>query len=214
MELYSEANGLQNLKVIKHSGGSSYPDKISEADLNTIGYYKVFRDDADLKHRYYDYTPSEELIDNVYTISYTQSDKPVDKVKALMYKDLEDVYEAKGIAPVVDTELGYYVRGSRNDLDSFERGNNRGRLDIRDATGMKRTVSGAEFAQIITKVEDNGEAIFDAKWAIFDTFMAFTEVAECVAYENEPNGTYTAQDELDGLGVEGESKYKNNVKEW
>jgi hypothetical protein len=75
MELYSVAKGIQYLDVIKTDEGSFYIDKISEAELNSFGYYKVDKVRIEKKVNYYTYSKSAELIDNVYTISYIPTTK-------------------------------------------------------------------------------------------------------------------------------------------
>lgn len=101
MELYSVENGIQHLKVIIDGDGAThYPDKISEAELNTIGYYKVHKVPMERNGRYYNYAPVEELINNVYTISYTQTDKPLQEVidyKLSILADKATEIEEQGI---------------------------------------------------------------------------------------------------------------------
>jgi len=81
MELYSVENGIEHLKVIKHSGGTSYPEKLSEVDRNALGYFNVARGLNEINTRYYTVDTTEELIDNTYTISYIATDKPLQVVK-------------------------------------------------------------------------------------------------------------------------------------
>jgi len=81
MELYNSNNDkVQHLKVIKTDSGSFYPDKISEDDLNALDHYKVQRIKPETNPIYNEHSLVKELIDNIYTIYYTSSDKPLQEI--------------------------------------------------------------------------------------------------------------------------------------
>ncbi len=202
-------------------GGVQHPRNIftkwSEAELNAIGLYSVAISGLP-DRRYYTAKEVEDFTTDVCTITYTATDRPLADVQAAMIKDLEKEELKRSELPLVDSGLGYKVKGSRDDLDSFERGSKRGLTELRDSNGVKRTVTPTELVDIATAIETNGLLLFNTKWIKFDEIKALTTVADCILYEATPyDYPITVEDViLDNTLVEGTIivKHTNNVTEW
>ena len=217
MKLYNiNTDRIENDKTFTHDGINYIVNKLTTEELITFGRYKI-KYLSKPNRRYYTSEETKELIDDVYTISYTQIEKALDDIKKLMHEDLFEASEKIEAETEIDTDLGYKVKGTRNDLDSFERGAKRGILEIRDTNYQKQNVNISELNNIITKIEDNGFLHFNTKGFKFDEINDFTTVQECMLYEATP---YEKEiDEIDEFGELTGNKiidtlYKNNVKEW
>lgn len=222
MELYSIENGIQHLKVIKHSGGSNYPDKLTEIERNALGYYNVFREPNEINNSYYDVSHTEKLIDDVYTISYTQTDKDVGDIRASMLRDLELIANGK-----FDLATEGYTPSEMSSWNELE-ANAITHQNTPLTSGMlydEATVAGITVDELATKVIANATSLKQAKSFISGTrkkislqIDALTTVDACILFEATPyDYIVTAEDVLaDGTLVEGAiiPKLKNNVKEW
>jgi len=102
-----------------------YPKNIftkwSEIELNAIGLYTVTISGYP-NRRYYTAETVENFDTDTPSITYNAIPRRIEDVQDLMIKDLEAISEDKAKEPILDTSYGYSVRGSRDDLDSFERG--------------------------------------------------------------------------------------------
>ena len=218
MRLYNLNTGkIENIKTFVFEGIEHIISKQSEAQLNNIGLYRIaFESPYD--RRYYINTQIKELVGNLYITSYTKIDKPVEQVQALMVKDLFVVADKYEDEAIVDTGLGYNVKGSAKALKAFEVGAKRGILEVRDEYYKKHTVTVPQMAQIVADGEDNAISLFNIKGRKFDEIEAFQTVAECVYYEATPKDVESPiLDEVTGEPT-GETEmitiYINNVKEW
>ena len=74
MRLYNKAlDKVEELKVIGHSTGTFYPDKINETDLNILGYYIPLENaPIDLDTQTVE-SKSIQLVDGNYSYDYVFS---------------------------------------------------------------------------------------------------------------------------------------------
>ena len=221
MKLYNTNTDIVgNIKTIKVSDTESYEaSRISEEKRNSLGYYDIVIE-SQPNRRYYNAVAETGLVGNKYVTSYTKTPKDLNTVKTAMVKDLDETEIYKRANAKVITVNGIEVNGTREDLDSFERGSKRGVLTIRDANRMKHTLTKPQIDQIAEDIETNGMLLFETAGNKFDEIHAFTTIEECELYEATPyNYTITAEDvlnDIDGSLVEGaiQIRHKNNVKEW
>jgi len=178
-----------------------YFDKLTQAERNKEGYFDI-KYGSQPNTRYYVAVEDKGVVDNVYTINYTAQEKPLTDVQGLMIKSLFEAGEGYNNSATVDTGLGFLVKATRNDLDSFERGAKRNMTELRDVTGTKRVVSVPEMSKIADNIEDNGVVLFDIKWNKFDEIQAFTTVDECILYEATP------------YDEDGVTHYRNQCTDW
>ena len=218
MKLYNQNTGkVENLKLIMLNGAHMYTDKLTDVQLNDAGYFKL-RKESPPARRYYTSKVVNAIVGTEYVTSYTAVNKDVEVIKALMIKDLLEAADKLSMNATLNTSLGFTVKATRNDLDSFERGSKRGILEVRDDKGGKHTVTKQEIDQIAIDIETQGLLLFETKWAKFDEIQLFTTIAECTLYEATP---YDVEEEIvnemgepTGEGTHIVTKYKNNVKEW
>ena len=220
MKLYdNNKDRVGKFKTINTVDGVFYPSKLTEAQRNTYGYFDIEMVSPP-NRRYYTYTESKSLIGNKFKNSFVVVDRNVSDVKALMVKDLDEAENRYRDAAIVTTVKGIKVRGTREDLDSFERGSKRGILEIRDKDRKKHTLTKQEIDQIAIDIETNGMILFQKAGNIFDAIDGFTTVAECILYEATPEDHVVTEEEagadIEGLLTVGQVivRYKNNVKEW
>jgi hypothetical protein len=192
---------------------------MTEAELIAEGFYPISYDSKP-NRRYYTATESRILVGDVYTISYTSADRNIVEVQSSMLKDLKEAYVSYSARPRVDSTLGFFVDGGRDDLQNFEMGKKYGILTIKDADNVEQTIVAADNDTILITIESQAIALMQTKWAKQAVINAFTTVPECVLYEATPyDYVVTAQDVIDDISgtlVEGNIivKYTNNFKEW
>ncbi len=217
MKLYNKnTDKIENIKVIQDNG-TFYVNRLSDKQLNELGYFKVVYESKPSR-RYYNFTENKELIGNVFTISYTATDKPLESIKELMLKDLKESFLNYALRPKVDTGLGFIVDGGRDDIKNFEIGKKYALEAVKDADGNMHPVTDSDYDVIISAIEQKGMSLYGIKWQKEAEINAMNTVDEIVLYEATP---YEATvDVIDEATQEptGETqvitKYKNNVKEW
>lgn len=216
MRLYNSiTQKVEELNGVRVDGALVYTSKISNAQLLTMGYHRVAylsKPDA----RYYTYTEATEVIDGIYTTSYTPIEKPLDSVKATMKADVKSVFETKGLKPIVDTGLGFSVDGGRANLQDFESGLAIGVLSVRGSDNLMHEVTVEQMQGIINAIRANGLSLYQTKWTKEAQIDALADVEACKLYEATPyEYTLTQADVMMG-GEVGDvvTRYKNNVMEW
>ena len=81
--------------------------------------------------------------------------------------ELKTLFLTKMEKPVIDTGLGFSVDGGRVDLQNFQTGLARGYWFARDSNNeMQLDLTEDHMKQIIEKIQDNGMAIYQRKWAL------------------------------------------------
>lgn len=220
MKLYN--NNIDRVEVyrtILTQDGTLYPNKLTEEQLNSYGYYFIELSSPP-NRRYYTYTETKKLVGNKYKNVFTTTDRPLTEVQEVMLKDLSEVYSQKKVRPRVPTSLGFDVDGGYNDIVNFQIGKEFGLMQIKDADNIKHNIISADYDTIINDIKLNGINLFSQKDIKEQEIMALTTTAECEAYENEPyDYTVTQEDvdnDIDGTLTVGQviTRYRNNVKEW
>ncbi len=216
MKLYNKnTDKIGNIKVIQDNG-TFYVNRLSDKQLNELGYFKVIYESKPSR-RYYNFTENKELVGNVFTISYTATDKPLKSVKKLMLKDLKESFLSYALRPKVDTGLGFIVDGGRDDIKNFEIGKKYGLEAIKDADGNRHPVTDSDYDTVITAIEQKGMSLYATKWQKEAEINEMGTIDEIVLYEATP---YEVQEEItDEVGEPtGETRtvtrYKNNTQEW
>lgn len=203
--------------VVQTDSGSMYTNKMSNEALITEGYYPIAYGSIP-NRRYYTYTESKSLMDNVYTITYTPVERNITEVQALMLSDLSTAYAGYTKRPRVDSGIGFFVDGGRDDLLNFQIGQKHSIMTVRDADNIDHVITAADYVTIITAMEAAGIAAMQLKWFKGVEIGSMLTVADCVLYEATPyQATVDILDPITFLptgGTEVVTKYKNNVKEW
>lgn len=203
--------------VISTEQGIKYLNKLSWEELNILGYYKInYETKPDRK--YYTFTETRGIVNNIYSISYDSVDKPIEEVKSRMLKDLSEVYKEYKTRPRVDTGLGFDVDGGYDDIKNFEIGKKYALPEVKDADNNKHAVSIEDYDDILSAIELNGISLFNTKDTKEQEINALSTIDECILYEATPyEEEVDVVDEMTGEPT-GETqvvtKYKNNIKEW
>lgn len=156
--------------------------KMTSEQLCESGYLEVVYGEKPDK-RYYDFIESVVAVDCEYHVTYNSTAKPLAEVKARLKSDVSSKYKKDSKRPRVDTSLGYFIDGSRDDLDNFERGLKRGSTKIMDADNMLHDATREDFDTCVRAIEDAGEAMIIAKWKEKLKIDSFSSIQECIDYE-------------------------------
>lgn len=88
--------------------------------------------------------------------------------------------------PVVDTGLGFYVDGGKDDLTNFEVGKKYVLPEVKDYKGETHPITVEEYDNVIQAIEMNGLNLFQEKWAKEQDIKALDSIEAIIAYENTP----------------------------
>jgi len=220
MKLYnSNIDRIEQLQIIHTEDSTLYVDKIAEEQLNELGYYKV-EYQGQPSRRYYSAVENRGIVGNKFIIGYTATEKPISEVREAMLIDLKEAFSGYSERPKVDTGLGYFVDGGRNDLTNFQIGKEFGFPAVKDANGDMQPITVEQYDTIITAIKAKGVSLYQVKWSKEDEIKALETVADCILYEATPyDYTVTQEDvdnDIDGTLTVGQilTRYKNKVKEW
>lgn len=205
--------------TVVFDGANMYVEKLTEAQLNSIGLYFIEYGEYP-NRRYYTAIPTRGLVGNKFVIGYTPTERPLDEIKGLMIKDLFEHGEKKENEAKVTTSLGITVEANPRAQKAFELGAKRGVTRVRDENFMPHDVTVPQVNQILSEIEDKLYEIFTTKETKFDEIIALPTVAACANYENESYDYTVTQADVDA-DIEGTltvgqviSKVRNNVKDW
>ena len=206
---------VENIYTVYSNESLLYVDKLSNAQLVELGYYRVAYD-AKPDSRYYDFVESGSIDGEFYTTHYTPVAKELASVKARMKAELKGVFEAKGLKPVVDTGLGFSVDGGRTNLQDFESGLAMGVLNVRASDNTMHEVTSEQMQGIITAIRANGLSLYQTKWTKEAQIDALADIDACKLYEATPYEYTLTQDDVMMGGAVGDvvTRTKNNVMEW
>ncbi len=208
--------------TIKVGGITKLTNRMSEEELIGAGYLPVKYGSLP-DRRYYTTTEVKEVIDDVYTITYTPVEKSVADVQKLLLKDISDSFKSFGKRPVVDTGLGFNVDGGLDDLQRFEIGKELGITVMMDKDGISHDVSADDYDAVILAIKTYGLTLYQTKWTREVAVKAFDNLADCMTYEKTPYTVselivdYNGDAVLDADGNEQYQDvvhYKNQCKEW
>jgi len=219
MRLYNQnTDKIETVKVIETASYLYYTDKLTDDELNDLGYYKVeYQSKPD--RQYYSSVESGELINNKYRVSYLGSEKNLDEVKARMLKDLKvRKLEKQDGRPVVDTGLGFSVDGGYRDMQNLEGGKALGLTFCKDVDGINQSVELTDWDNILMAVRSSGLSIILDNADKKDEIAALADVEACIEYEATPYTEMVDVIDEETREATGETKevtkYRNNVKEW
>lgn len=220
IKLYNQnVDIIAKYKTITTVDGTLYVNKLTDEQLNSYGYFKVEYSSMP-NRRYYTATLTRGVVGNKFVIGYTAVEKSIGDIKASMIKDLFERGEQKENEAKVDTGLGFKVEGNNRALQAYTLGAKKGITRVRDENFMPHDVTVPEVNQILSDIEDNLVAIFNAKEDKFDEILALPTVQACIDYENfEYPYTITQADvdvDIEGTLTVGQivTRTKNKVKDW
>lgn len=214
MRIYNNiTEQIENKKYIETIDGIMYPDKISESELNSYGYYMIVVED-DIKTEYQNSTEVTGLILNKWTTYYTYTDKIIDDIKLDIYTEMKASFDAISSRPNVDVyldgSLAFVVNGGRDDVTNFEVGKKYALPQVKDINGVFHYIVLADYDTIIDAIQLYGISLYQKKWVKEESILSFTTIQECSIFKNEPvdiNDVYTTT-EADIV------RYRNNITEW
>ena len=148
MKLYNiHMDAIGKYNTIINAGTTYIVNKLSEMQLNALGYYNIVSESPH-NRRYYINTQTKSLVDNKYTIGYTFIEKTLFDVQLLMLSDLRIVYEEKVLRPLIDTGLGYNVFGGQLDVIEMQDAKDNAETTIIDSDNNEQTVDGTIYTTI------------------------------------------------------------------
>lgn len=220
MKLYNQnTDKIENLKVIPTAEANYIADKLSDAELNALGYYKLSIASTP-DRRYYTYTKSGLVVGTVYEVTYIATERPLYDVQTRMLDKLRSVYEYLGERPKIDTGLGYYVYGGRDDIEELVDAKDNAETTILDADDNIQNVTGVSYTAIATAIKAHRAMLRNrAKFKVSE-IKAFTTIEQCINYEHEPyDYTVTQEDvdnDIDGTLTLGQiiTRYRDNITDW
>ena len=210
---------IGNYKTITSTDTVYIVDKLSEIELNNLGYYQIVSESPQ-DRRYYINTQVKALILNKYTISYTAVEKALLDIQSRMLDDLRSAYEEKSIRPIVDTGLGYNVFGGQLDVIELQDAKNNAETIIIDADNNEQNVDGVAYTAIADAVKLDRTTLRLTGKAKVSEVNALTTVDECITYEHQPYDYTITQEDIDNCHeceyILGEIivKYTNNITDW
>ncbi len=224
MKMYNKNNGkiVELPKTLVVDGVVRYTNKMTEAQLNEVGYYKIARKSKPNK-RYYTFVEFGELVDNKYVIDYVVTERDVEQVKVEMLKCVSTSFKQVASRPEVVTSLGFSVDGGLNDIQLLEIGREMGVPFITGADGIQHAVEPEDYSTIVLEIKAFGLNLFTKKWNKGKLIKTFTTVDECILFEKE---SYEVEvpvldenedevlDEDGNVVMETVTKYKNNCTDW
>jgi hypothetical protein len=204
-------------KTIVVNGVAKYTSKMTDVQLIEAGFYPIsFSSVPDRK--YYTYTESSKLVNNIWTIAYNVEPRDTEEVKQRMLKDLSDTFKVLSKRPKVDTTLGFIIDGGREDLENLKVGKEFNLPFIKDANGINHSITNEDYDTAILAIKQNGINLYQTKWNKKAEIDSFTTIEQCILYEATP---YEEEiEEIDETTLEPTgnmivvTKYRNNVKEW
>jgi hypothetical protein len=223
MKIFNNNTGkIENLpKLIKINNVNKYSNKLTEEELNSVGYYKIFKSIQPDK-RYCTFKEIGSVSDGKYNISYETTPRDVEQVKTTMLKTLSESYGKFMERPNVNTSLGFTVNGGRSDIFNFEDGKLFNLPQVKDISGVWHDVEPEDYDTIVTEIKQNGLDMYSEKWSREQEIMSMTTLDECINFEHFP---YTIEvlvtdetgeailDENGNEQYEIITKYKNKCKE-
>lgn len=103
--------------------------------------------------------------------------KAAKKIKKQAVKEL---FKAQSQRPKVDTTLGFYVDGSKDDLVNLENAQKLGLTFVKDVFGATHEIKVEDWDTILTKIREHGLKLFQEKWQL-DTKIDACKSVEDVA---------------------------------
>ena len=220
MKLYNiHMDAIGKYNRIINAGTTYIVNKLSEMQLNALGYYNIVSESPH-NRRYYINTQTKSLIDNKYTIGYTFIEKTLFDIQLLMLSDLRIVYEEKVLRPLIDTGLGYNVFGGQLDVIEMQDAKDNAETTIIDSDSNEQTVDGTIYTTIANAVKSKRNMLRVAGKTKVSEVKALATVAECINYEHEAYDYIVTQEDVDndssGTLVLDQIivRYINNITDW
>jgi len=225
MKLYNNNTGkIEELpKMVVLKGVNKYSNKLTESQLNELGYYKITPTSAIDKNYYKEGPISWEIVEGKAVKTVEQVELPLDSVKKRMLKSISDSFKKFSKRPVVDTGLGYSVDGGLDDLQRFQIGADLGIEVVKDVDGNTHDIDTEGYATVINTIKAYGLSLYELKWQREAEVNALTTIDDCKVFEREPyeveqlvvdrNGD-AVLDEDGNEQYETITKYKNKCTEW
>jgi len=189
MRMYNKnTNKIENLPktIVLKNGVLAFTKKLSIEKLNDNGYFEI-NISSKLNKNYYKSIEHKELINNIYTITYTAEDLPLEQVKKRMKAKVSKSFKDVFARPRVDTGLGFFVDGLRDDILNFKDGKELGVEIIFDADGNKHeNITPENYDTIIKAIKIYGLNAYKEKWGTLEEIKNLKNIDECILFEKNP----------------------------
>jgi len=103
--------------------------------------------------------------------------------RAFKILQLQAVYQAKAVSPVVASSLGYNIDAGYDNLTDFGIGQELGLLQIRDADNLMHSITDADYTVIIQEIKVNGLTIKQNKWVHEAVIGSLTSIDDIRSYD-------------------------------
>ena len=155
------------------------------AKLATVGI-KPYRE-VQVDSKYY-WQGALTKVDNGTEVvgTYEAIPRDIEALKEAMKSKVSIAFKALANKPRVDTGLGYYVDGGRDNLGDFEVGKEYNLPQVKDADGNFHAINAGDYDTIIGAIKSNGLALYQEKWAKEAEIDALTTLDAIIAYEATP----------------------------
>ena len=154
------------------------------------GYHRVYKKDKPIYTEYQTITENPiQLIDGKYYITYTLSYKPLDKIKEIRYKQIEDLFEEASSSAFITSSLGFRVDANeianRNVDGLIKVLKSYGREEelFRDYDNNFHNVTLNDLEKMQLEIIENGQNLYKQKWKFLNDISLLTNEEDVVSYK-------------------------------
>lgn len=154
------------------------------------GYYKIhYVNKPSSITEYHMVTESPiELIDGKYTITYNLSFKPLEELKNIRYKHIEERFEKASASAFITSSYGFRVDANdvanRNveGLLKVMKADNESTVLFKDYDNNFHNITLEELEKIQLEIIKNGQNLYKQKWTFQNDISSMTEESKVIAY--------------------------------
>lgn len=168
--------------------GITYPVQIwkDKSFLKSKGILPLSIRGVDSKY-YWQGQAIDTVNENEVVRTYEEIPRDIEQLQNVLLGKLSAAFKSiTSQRPVVDTGLGFYVDGGKDDLTNFEVGKKYALPEVKDYKGETHPVTVEQYDNIIQAIEVNGLNLFQEKWTKEQDIKALGSVADIKLYENTP----------------------------
>ena len=181
-----ETNNIKTHKELCIFTNSSLPTDIEFYR----GYYKVYEiDKPSATSEYHVITESPiEFIDGKYCVKYTLSFKPLEEIKNIRYKQIEERFNKASTSAFITSSYGFRVDANdvanRNveGLLKVMKADNEESVLFKDYDNNFHNITLEELEKIQLEIIRNGQNLYKQKWTFQNDISLMTEESKVIAY--------------------------------
>ena len=154
------------------------------------GYYKIYYVNKPSSiTEYHMVTESPiELIDGKYTITYNLSFKPLEELKNIRYKHIEERFDKASASAFITSSYGFRVDANdvanRNveGLLKVMKADNENTVLFKDYDNNFHNITLEELEKIQLEIIKNGQNLYKQKWTFQNDISSMTEESKVISY--------------------------------